>query len=340
MSYELINISTIKKAQIKIKELIIKTSFSKNDYYSELFDCSVFLKREDLQQVKSFKIRGAYNKLSSLSKIQLKKGVVCSSAGNHAQGFALACKKLETYGTVFMPISTPKQKIKQVKKFGKKFIKVVLVGDNYDEANIESKKFALNKKKIFIHPFDDTEVIAGQATLFLEIINQFAEKLDYLFIPIGGGGLISGALSVFKQLSPTTKIIGVEPYGAPSMYVSLKNKKNTTLNYINNFVDGAAVKRVGEISFNLCNKYLDDIILIDEGEICQNILDLVSKVSIIVEPAGAMSIGALKKYKKNIKNKKVGCIICGGNIDSSRMKDIKEKAKLWSNTKNIKLAIK
>ena len=334
MSDKFLDISVIKKAQSNIKDVVVKTSFYQNTRYSELFGCSVFFKREDLQQVRSFKIRGAYNKIHSLSDSQLQKGVVCSSAGNHAQGFALACKRLNTFGTVFMPTTTPGQKVNQVKMFGGKFVEVILVGDNYDEANIESLKFTKKQNKLFIHPFDDYDVIAGQATLFLEIINQHPDKLDYLFVPIGGGGLIAGALSVFKQLSPTTKIIGVEPAGAPSMHVSLKNKKNTTLEHIDNFVDGAAVKRVGEISFNLCNKYLDDIVITDEGEICQTILDLYNKDAIVVEPAGAMAISALSQYKKKIKNKKVGCIICGSNNDIARMSEIKERAMLWSNLKH------
>ena len=232
-----------------------------------------------------------------------------------------------------MPIPTPAQKIRQVKFFGGDFIEIVLIGDTYDEANDESIKFSNLNNKVFIHPFDDYDVIAGQATLFLEMLNQSLEKLDYLFVPIGGGGLISGALSVFKQLSPETKIIGVEPKGAPSMYKSLEIKKNINLNSIDNFVDGAAVKKVGEIPFNLCFKYLDDIVLIDEGEICQNILDLNRFERITVEPAGAMSITALNHYKKKIKNNRVGCIICGSNIDMLRMPKIKEKAILWSELK-------
>ena len=334
MSNKLLEISIIKKAQSNIKDVVVKTSFYQNTRYSELFGCSVFLKREDLQQVRSFKIRGAYNKIYSLSNSQLKKGVVCSSAGNHAQGFALACKRLNTLGTVFMPTTTPGQKVNQVKMFGGKFVEVILVGDNYDEANIESLKFTKNNNKVFIHPFDDYDVIAGQATLFLEIINQHADKLDYLFVPIGGGGLIAGALSVFKQLSPTTKIIGVEPAGAPSMHVSLKNKKNTTLEFIDNFVDGAAVKQVGDKNFQICKENLYDMITVPEGSACQAILDLYNKDAIIAEPAGALSVAALDVFRPVIKGKNVVCIISGGNNDITRTAEIKERALLHSKLKH------
>ena len=196
-------------------------------------------------------------------------------------------------GNVFMPIHTTKQKIQQVEKFGGDKIKIKLVGDNFGQAYAEALSFCKKNAKIFIHPFDDLKVIEGQATIFLEIIDQANFDIDYIFIPIGGGGLISGAINVFKQLSPKTKIIGIEPLGAPAMKTSINNNKNTTLKSIDGFVDGAAVKRVGEISFNFCKKYLDDLILIDEGEICQSILDLEKYHSIVAEPAGAMSNAAL-----------------------------------------------
>ncbi len=334
MSTKLINIENIRNASNKLADVVIKSPLEKNLKLKSSFSSNIYLKREDLQQVRSFKIRGALNKILSLSDSESSKGIVCASAGNHAQGFAFACKMLNIDGNVFMPIHTTKQKIQQVEKFGGDKIKIKLVGDNFGQAYAEALSFCKKNAKIFIHPFDDLKVIEGQATVFLEIIDQANFDIDYIFIPIGGGGLISGAINVFKQLSPKTKIIGIEPLGAPAMKTSINNNKNTTLKSIDGFVDGAAVKRVGEISFNFCKKYLDDLILIDEGEICQSILDLEKYHSIVAEPAGAMSNAALNIYSSKIINKNVVCIICGGNNDNSRMPEIQERASNWKNSKS------
>ncbi len=334
MSTKLINIENIRNASNKLADVVIKSPLEKNLKLKSNFSSNIYLKREDLQQVRSFKIRGAFNKILSLSDSESSKGIVCASAGNHAQGFAFACKMLNIDGNVFMPIHTTKQKIQQVEKFGGDKIKIKLVGDNFGQAYAEALSFCKKNAKIFIHPFDDLKVIEGQATVFLEIIDQANFDIDYIFIPIGGGGLISGAINVFKQLSPKTKIIGIEPLGAPAMKTSINNNKNTTLKSIDGFVDGAAVKRVGEISFNFCKKYLDDLILIDEGEICQSILDLEKYHSIVAEPAGAMSNAALNIYSSKIINKNVVCIICGGNNDNSRMPEIQERASNWKNSKS------
>ncbi|MEC9107955.1 MAG: threonine ammonia-lyase IlvA [Bacteroidota bacterium] len=334
MSTKLINIENIRNASNKLADVVIKSPLEKNLKLNSNFSSNIYLKREDLQQVRSFKIRGALNKILSLSDSESSKGIVCASAGNHAQGFAFACKMLNIDGNVFMPIHTTKQKIQQVEKFGGDKIKIKLVGDNFGQAYAEALSFCKKNAKIFIHPFDDLKVIEGQATVFLEIIDQANFDIDYIFIPIGGGGLISGAINVFKQLSPKTKIIGIEPLGAPAMKTSINNNKNTTLKSIDGFVDGAAVKRVGEISFNFCKKYLDDLILIDEGEICQSILDLEKYHSIVAEPAGAMSNAALNIYSSKIINKNVVCIICGGNNDNSRMPEIQERASNWKNSKS------
>ena len=329
MSAQLININKIKNASDKLADVVIKSPFEKNLNLSEKFNTNIYLKREDLQKVRSFKIRGALNKILSLSKSDRNKGIVCASAGNHAQGFALSCKLLEIEGNVFMPINATKQKIRQVNKFGGNKINIKLIGDDFSQAYKEALSFCNAKNKIFIHPFDDQKVIEGQATVFTEIIDQAQFDIDYIFIPIGGGGLISAAINVFKQLSPKTKIIGVEPLGAPSMQTSLNNKVNTTLESIDRFVDGAAVKRVGEISFNLCHNYLDDILLIHEGEICQSIIDLQNENNIIAEPAGAMSTASLNSYSKQIIDKNVVCIICGGNNDNERMPEIEKRAMIW-----------
>jgi threonine dehydratase len=334
MKVKPIEIKKIELAKENLKEVVLETGLQYNLRFSNIFNSSIWFKREDLQKVRSFKIRGAFNKINSLDNEEKKKGIVCSSAGNHAQGVALSCNKLQINGVVYMPTITPKQKVEQVKMFGGKYIKVRLEGDTYDDAYVYAKKYCELENKCFIHPFDDLKVIEGQATLALEILKQAKNKIDYIFAPIGGGGLISGIISVFKQLSPETKIIGVEPEGAPSMKVSLERNKVETLSKIDPFVDGAAVKKVGDISFSLCKQYLDDIILVPEGKVCQTILDMYNKDAIVVEPAGAISISALDYYSEKIKNKNVVCLICGSNNDITRMSEIKEKALLFGNLKH------
>ena len=325
----LIELKKIQNASQNLSGVAIHSAFEKVESYSKIYDSNIFFKREDLQRVRSFKIRGAYNKIISLCADEVKNGIVCASAGNHAQGFAVSCEMLGYKGKVFMPITTPNQKINQVKKFGKKNVEVVLIGENFSQAYSQAKEDCKTNHKTFIHPFDDIKVIEGQATLFLEIINQSKKNIDYLFIPIGGGGLISGAINVFKQLSPETKIIGIEPKGAPSMMRSIEQNKLVTLEKINGFVDGAAVKKVGNYSFDFCKSHLDEIILVDEGEICKSILDLKKIEGIIAEPAGAMSTAALRQFKNEIINKNVVCLICGGNNDELRMPDINKRAKEW-----------
>ena len=334
MKFKPIEIKAIELAKKKLKDVVLETELQYNARYSDALKSSIWFKREDLQKVRSFKIRGAYNKISSLNNEDKTKGVVCSSAGNHAQGVALSCNKLQIDGVIYMPTITPNQKIEQVKMFGGKYIEVRLEGDTYDDAFLAAKKYCELENKCFIHPFDDLKVIEGQATLALETICQSKNKIDYIFVPIGGGGLISGIISVFKQLSPETKIIGIEPFGAPSMKTSLEKNKIVTLSKIDPFVDGAAVKKIGEISFSYCKQFLDDIILVPEGKICQTILDMYNKDAIVVEPAGAIAIAALDYYKDEIKNKNVVCLVCGSNNDITRMSEIKEKALLFGNLKH------
>jgi threonine dehydratase len=233
-----------------------------------------------------------------------------------------------------MPVPTPKQKVNQVRMFGGSQINIQLLGDTYDDAYHAAQSFCKDHKSIFVHPFDDDQVVAGQATLALEIIEQSDVPIDYIFVPIGGGGLISGILNVFKKLSPETKVIGIEPQGAPAMYNSLESGVNTSLSKIDPFVDGAAVRKVGDKAFMLCKSYLDDMILVSEGAICQTILKMYNKDAIVVEPAGAMSVAALKQYAPNIKGKNVVCLICGGNNDITRMAEIKERALLEAQLKH------
>ncbi|MGB0880206.1 MAG: threonine ammonia-lyase IlvA [Polaribacter sp.] len=328
------SIEAIETASLRLKDVAITTPLTQNIYNSKKFNCTVLFKREDLQIVRSYKIRGAYNKISSLNADEKSRGIVCASAGNHAQGVALSCKLLKIKGTIYMPSPTPNQKIEQVKMFGEEYITIVLDGDTFDDAYHAAMIVCKEQNKTFIHPFNDKKVIEGQATLGLEILNQTNQPIDYIFVPVGGGGLAAGLSSVFKKQSPNTKIIGVEPTGAPSMSTSIKNNKNTSLSEIDPFVDGAAVKRVGDLSFAICKENLSDMITIPEGKICQTILDLYNRNAIVVEPAGALSIAALDSYADKIKSKNVVCIISGSNNDITRTAEIKERALLYANLKH------
>ena len=330
----MVSLEKVKLALNNLNNITLSTPLELIDSYSNLFSSNVYVKREDLQITRSFKIRGSFNKILSLSEKQKENGIVCSSAGNHAQGVSFSCYKLKINGIIFMPNTTPNIKVKKVKEFGGKYVKVKLIGDSYDDCYKQALAYCKKNNKTFIHPFDDNKVIEGQATLAYEIFQELSDTIDYMFIPIGGGGLVSGFISVFKQLSPKTKIIGVEPSGAASMDISIKNNKLTELKEIDTFVDGAAVKKSGKIAFNLCKEYLDGIILVPEGYICQTILDMYNNEGIIAEPAGAMSLASLKFYKDKIKNKKVLCLVCGGNNDITRMGIIKERALLYSNLKH------
>jgi threonine dehydratase len=320
---------TIQQAQKQLQGVITPTPLIENLNLSEEFESKILLKREDLQVVRSYKIRGAYNKMCTLTESEKEQGIICASAGNHAQGVAYSCNLLKIMGKIYMPKTTPKQKVKQVQLFGKKYVEIVLTGDTFDDAYAKSVEDATQNNKAFIHPFDDLEVIAGQGTVGLEILNTYHEPIDYVFIPIGGGGLASGLSTVFKQLSPDTKIIGVEPQGAPSMKTSIANHKNTPLTTIDKFVDGAAVKQVGDLTFEICQKNLSDIILVPEGKVCTTILRLYNEEAMVVEPAGALTIAALDFYKEEIKGKTVVCIVSGSNNDIERTAEIKERSLLY-----------
>lgn len=317
----------------RLQGIAYRTPLQLNNNLSRKYQCNVYLKREDLQVVRSYKLRGAYNMMSSLPKDQLAKGVVCASAGNHAQGFAYSCKKLGVKGVVFMPIITPKQKVNQTKMFGEDSIEIRLVGDTYDDCAIAAKKFTEENEMIFIPPFDDLRIIEGQGTVGVEIL---ADKpgVDYLFVPVGGGGLSAGVGTYFKTFSPKTKIIGLEPEGAPSMYEALKAGRPVTLSHIERFVDGAAVKRVGDLTFPICKDVLDDMRLIPEGKVCSTILKLYNEDAIVVEPAGALSIAALDDFAKEIKGKNVVCIVSGSNNDIDRMQEIKERSLQYEGLKH------
>ncbi len=321
------------EAAERIKKVVNRTPLQYNSNLSHKYHCEVYLKREDLQVVRSYKIRGAYNMMSSLPAEKLSKGVVCASAGNHAQGFAYSCKKLNVRGVIFMPVITPNQKISQTKMHGDGFVDVKLVGDTFDDCAQAAKEYTEANGMVFIPPFDDLRIIEGQATVGVEVLEDLPQ-VDFLFVPVGGGGLSAGMGAYFKTFSPQTKIIGLEPEGAPSMYEALKAGAPVTLESIDRFVDGAAVKRVGEITFSICREVLNDMHLVPEGKVCSTILKLYNEDAIVVEPAGALSIAALDDYADQIRGKKVVCVVSGSNNDIDRMQEIKERSLQYEGLKH------
>jgi threonine dehydratase len=315
-------------------DVVVRTPLQYNPLLSEEFQCNVFLKREDLQIVRSYKIRGAYHKMKSLTEAEQQKCVVCASAGNHGQGVAYSCRTLNIRGVIFMPLTTPQQKVTQVKLFGKDMIEVVLVGDTFDDANRAALTFSENNGMSFVHPFDDEKVITGQGTVGKEILDDAAQHIDFLILPVGGGGLAAGVSAYFAEKSPRTQIIGAEPEGAPSMSMSLKNGYNTELETIDRFVDGAAVKKVGDKTFAICRNTLSEMLLVPEGKVCTTILQLYNQQAMVVEPAGALSITALHQLKDRIKGKNVVCVVSGSNNDITRTEEIRERSLLYEQLKH------
>lgn len=320
-------------ASERLKEVVNRTPLNYHPRLSEKYDCEVYLKREDLQLVRSYKLRGAYNMVSSLSLEQLGRGVVCASAGNHAQGFAYSCRKLGVRGIVFMPGITPKQKVTQTAMFGDGQIEIILTGDTFDDCLQEALVYTEANNMTFIPPFDDYRIIEGQGTVGVEILEDVPD-IDTIIIPIGGGGLAAGVGNYVKGVNPSIDIIGVEPEGAPSMTAAIDAGQPIALPEINRFIDGAAVKRIGTITFDLCKEMLKKVILVPEGKACTTILKLYNEDAIVVEPAGALSVAALDLCKEEIKGKKVVCIISGGNNDIDRMAEIKELSLLYEGLKH------
>ncbi|WP_163100914.1 threonine ammonia-lyase IlvA [Peribacillus alkalitolerans] len=324
-----VQVEDILIAYQQLKEIVSHTPLQKNDVLSEKYQCNVYIKREDLQHVRSFKLRGAFHKIKSLSNEELSNGIVCASAGNHAQGVAFACRQLGIQGKIYMPATTPRQKVHQVQMFGRGMVDIHLAGDTFDDSFAMALACSEEENRTFIHPFDDEKVISGQGTVAVEVLNDSEEPIDFLFAGIGGGGLMAGLSTYFKTISPNTKCVGVEPLGAPSMKTSMEADEVIPLSEIEKFVDGAAVKCVGHLTFEICNKLLDDVIVVPEGKVCTTILELYNEHAIVAEPAGALSIAALEVYKEQIKGKTVVCVISGGNNDIDRMQEIKERSLLY-----------
>ncbi|SDN33204.1 threonine ammonia-lyase IlvA [Alkalicoccus daliensis] len=329
-----VHVKDILLAHQALKDVVVKTPLQRDAILSEKYGAEVYLKREDLQVVRSFKLRGAYNLMQGLSEQELQQGVVCASAGNHAQGVAYSCKALGVRGKIYMPSTTPRQKVSRVEFFGEPFVDVILTGDTFDDAFKEAMTACTEEGMTFIHPFDDLRTIAGQGTVGMEILEDIDVPVSHVFMSIGGGGLISGVGSYFKEISPLTKMIGVEPAGAPGMKISIEAGEVTTLTKINKFVDGAAVKKVGEITFEIAKHVVDEIKTVDEGKVCSTMLNLYNENAIVAEPAGALSIAALDDYKEEIKGKTVVCIVSGGNNDIDRMQEVKERSMIYQGLKH------
>ncbi|MFV1884358.1 MAG: threonine ammonia-lyase [Balneola sp.] len=329
-----VSVTDIDQAAITLKDVVTHTPLIKNLQLSEEYQADIWLKREDLQVVRSYKIRGAYNKIVNTPPEELQNGVVCASAGNHAQGVALACFKKQIQGTIFMPVTTPEQKVKQVKMFGKEFITVMLEGDTFDDSFAKATTFCDEKQAAFIPPFNDLKIIAGQGTVGKEILDDADFSIDYLLLPVGGGGLSAGVGSYFNEKSPQTKLIGIEPEGAPAMKESIELGEIVKLEKIDKFVDGAAVQKVGSITFDICKEVLDRVITVPEGKVCGTILKMYNEQAIVVEPAGAMSITALDSVREEIKGKTVVCIVSGSNNDITRTAEIKERHLMYEGLKH------
>jgi threonine dehydratase len=317
----------------KLHEVVKRTPLEKNELLSERYEAEIYLKREDLQNTRSYKIRGAFNKISKLSMEERKKGVVCASAGNHAQGVAFTCRRLGIHAHIFMPRTTPQQKIAQVNFHGREWVNIHLHGNTFDECYQESKLFCEEHQSVFVPPFDDKDIIEGQSSIGIEILEEL-ENPDFLIVPIGGGGLASGIVTALQNKNATTKIIGVEPTGAPSMTAALQAGHPVTLEKVDTFVDGASVKRVGDLNFEICKNQFEEVVLVPEGKICSAILKLYNEEAIVLEPAGALSVSALDAVKEKIKGKKVVCVLSGSNNDITRMEEMKERSLLFEGLKH------
>ena len=287
----------------------------------------LLLKREDMQPVFSFKLRGAYNKMVQLSAEELRRGVIAASAGNHAQGVALAAQKLGCKAVIVMPATTPQIKVQAVAARG---AEVVLHGDSYDEAYAAARKLEKARKLTFVHPYDDPDVIAGQGTVGMEILRQCSKPIHAIFVAVGGGGLISGVAAYVKRLQPEIKIIGVEPQDADAMTRSLKAGRRVKLSQVGLFADGVAVKEVGKETFRLCREYVDDMVLVDTDAICAAIKDVFEDTRSILEPAGALSVAGAKAYvqHKKLKGKTLVAVACGANMNFDRLRFVAENAEL------------
>lgn len=333
----MITAKNVEQAYSVLKRVVVRTPLDYSRYLSEKYGATIYLKRENEQRVRSFKIRGAYYAISQLTDDEKSRGVVCASAGNHAQGVAYTCQEMQIPATIFMPITTPQQKIGQVKFFGGDYVEIRLVGDTFDESAKAAQDYTQESGKTFIDPFDDENVQAGQGTVAYEILEEAEEQtisFDQILVPIGGGGLVAGVSVYLKEHAPEIKIVGVEASGARSMKAAFDKGRPVKLDQIDKFADGIAVQKVGKSTYEVARKYVDHLIGVDEGWISWTILDLYSKLGIVAEPAGAATIAALEVVKDQIKGQTICCIISGGNNDINRMPEMEERALIYEGIKH------
>lgn len=317
----------------RIRDTISRTPLQYNTGLSERYQADIYIKREDLQRVRSYKLRGAFNKISQLDAADRARGVVCASAGNHAQGVAFSCRKLGINGVIFMPGPTPRQKISQTEMFGNSQISIILTGDTFDDCQKAALDYAAEHQMTFIPPFDDLEIIEGQGTVGVEILEDLPDT-EIVILPVGGGGLAAGTGYYLKNKCPDIRVFGVEPAGAACLQAAWSTGRPVTLDRIDKFVDGAAVQRIGDLTFRFCQALLDDVQAVPEGKVCTSILELYNRDAIVAEPAGALSIAALDNYQAEIKGRKVVCVLSGGNNDIDRMSEIKELSLLHEGLKH------
>ncbi|HFH9838111.1 TPA: threonine ammonia-lyase IlvA [Streptococcus suis] len=333
----MISARNIEQAYSVLKDVVVRTPLDYSRYLSEKYGATIYLKRENEQRVRSFKIRGAYYAISQLTDEEKSRGVVCASAGNHAQGVAYTCQEMQLPATIFMPITTPQQKIGQVKFFGGDYVDIRLVGDTFDESAKAAQDYTQESGKTFIDPFDDENVQAGQGTVAYEILEEAEEQtvsFDQILVPVGGGGLVAGVSAYLKEHAPEIKIVGVEANGARSMKAAFDKGRPVKLDQIDKFADGIAVQKVGKSTYEVARKHVDSLVGVDEGWISGTILDLYSKLGIVAEPAGAATIAALEVIKDQIKGQTICCIISGGNNDINRMPEMEERALIYEGIKH------
>lgn len=319
------------EATLRMRKLFPATPLQRNDYLSLAYDADIWLKREDLSPVRSYKLRGAYN---AMSKQMDKQVFVCASAGNHAQGVAFVCRHMCKNGVIFMPVTTPQQKINKTKLFGGEWVEVRLVGDYFDDTLRASQAYCSEVGGHFLSPFDDQDVIEGQATVTHEMLEQLEGAPDILVVPVGGGGLSSSARRLLMERAPDTEIFYVEPTGGKSLAAAVLAGEPTTIKNVDTFVDGAAVARIGKHTFAALKGIdADHVLAIPEDRICTTILEMLNIEGVVLEPAGALALDALKDLREKVKGKTVVCVSSGGNFDFERLPEVKERAQRFAGVK-------
>lgn len=316
----------VDEAAARLAQVARVTALEESPRLSEEVGVPVYLKREDVQVCRSFKVRGAYNKIAALPPAQASHGVAAASAGNHAQGVAYACAKLRIRGKIFLPSNTPRQKRNRIETIGQGWVEQIIVNGPFDLANEEAQRVAAAENLTFIAPYDDPQTISGQGTIAVELAQQMPENTDAVVIPMGGGGLAAGIAVWLKTHRPEVKVIGVEPEGAASIKAAFDAGHPVTLDKVDNFVDGTAVARAGSVTFPILREYLDDVVVVPEGAVCTEMLDLYHSEGVIAEPAGALASAAIRRYLPHIPDGPVIAIVSGGNNDLSRYAEVQERS--------------